>query len=100
MYDWAEYTLHPIRAQNYDFFAKTTKYFAFLDMNITLAMSNYDTQITKMSVGESTFGDFNTDHGQLVSGCLGVCRLHFSIYLAGINATLEEDGVGDSLHTL
>ena len=51
MYDWAEYTLHPIRAQNYDFFTKTTKYFAFLDMNITLAMSNYDTQITKMSVG-------------------------------------------------
>ena len=100
MYDWAEYTLHPIRAQNYDFFAKTTKYFAFLDMNITIAMSNYDTQITKLSVSESTFGNVDTDIGQAVGRGLGVCRLHFSIYLAGINATLEEDGVGDSLHTL
>ena len=100
MYDWAEYTLHPIRAQNYDFFTKTTKYFAFLDMNITIAMSNYDTQITKMSVGESTFGNVDTDIGQAVGRGICVGRLHVSLYLTGIYAGLEEDGVGDSLHTL
>lgn len=100
MYDWAEYTLHPIRAQNYDFFAKTTKYFAFLDRNIMLVTSNYDTQITKLSVGESTFGNVDTDIGQAVGRGLGVCRLHVSVYLLPFYAGLEEDGVGDGFHTL
>ena len=100
MRHWAEYTLHPIRAQNYDFFAKTTKYFAFLDRNIMLVTSNYDTQITKPSVGESTLGNVDTDIGQAVGRGICVCRLHVSLYLTGIYAGLEEDGVGDGFHTL
>ena len=100
MSHWAEYTLHPIRAQNYDFFVKMTKKIVFLAMNIMLHRSNYDTQITKLSVGESTFGNVDTDIGQAVGRGICVCRLHISLYLTGIYAGLEEDGVGDGFHTL